>query len=75
MRILYHPNGCPGPTYNVNNTMNQPKSFASAVKEALAKKHAAAHPDAKTNTKTKVKKTKPPLPAGKPVHKASGRGG
>lgn len=55
--------------------MNQSKSFASAVKEALAKKQAAAHPAATASTTGTVKKTAPPAPAGRPMRKASGRGG
>lgn len=55
--------------------MNQAKSFASAVKEALAKKQAAAHPAAAASATDTVKKTAPPAPAGRPMRKASGRGG
>jgi hypothetical protein len=43
--------------------------------EALAKKHAAQHPEAKDNKDTTVKKkTAPPVGAGKPMKKAAGRG-
>ena len=57
--------------------MNDPKpsKLTDAVKEALAKKHEAARPNAKTK-KTKVKQTSgAPLIKGAPVRKASGRGG
>ena len=57
--------------------MNNPKpsNFADAVKEALAKKHEAARPTAKTKT-TKVKQNYgAPMIKGAPVRKASGRGG
>ena len=43
------------------------KSFSSSIKEALAKKHAAAHPeskDAKGDSKS-AKRTPPPVGAGK----------
>lgn len=54
---------------------NKPHSLQDAVKLALANKHAAAHPDAKSN-KGKISKPKgPPAPKGFPVRKASGRGG
>lgn len=53
----------------------KPRSFTDAVKSALAQKHAAAHPDAKS-AKGKTNKPKaPPGPKGFPVRKASGRGG
>lgn len=54
----------------------QKKSLAETIKEALAKKHANQHPDAKDGQgDTKVKKrTAPPVGAGKPVKKAAGRG-
>lgn len=62
----------------VNSCMTEqskPKSFTEAVKSALAQKHAAAHPDAKSK-QGKVSKPKgPPAPKGAPVRKASGRGG
>lgn len=57
--------------------MTEPKkSFSSAIKEALAKKHANQHPDAKdgqADAKNK-KRTAPPVGAGKPIKKAAGRG-
>lgn len=56
------------------NDSTKPKSFTSAIKDALAKKHAAAHPDVKkTEGKTKMKSA--PTVKGAPVRKASGRGG
>ena len=57
--------------------MNDPKpnKLADAVREALAKKHEAARPTAKTK-KTKVKQNYgAPMIKGAPVRKASGRGG
>jgi len=50
-------------------------SFITAVKTALEKKQAAAHPDAKGGTSKTAKKTAPPVASGKPVRKAAGRGG
>jgi hypothetical protein len=51
-------------------------SYITAVKEALAKKQAAEHPNAKPSKNSKsIKKTAPPVPAGKPVKKVTGRGG
>ena len=54
---------------------NKPKSLKDAVKSALANKHAAAHPDAKSNQGKTSKPKGPPAPKGFPVRKASGRGG
>jgi len=57
--------------------MNNPKpnNLTDAVKDALAKKHEAARPTAKTKT-TKVKQNYgAPMIKGAPVRKASGRGG
>jgi hypothetical protein len=53
----------------------KPQSFQDAVKSALSKKHAAAHPDAKSTTGKTSKPKGPPAPRGFPVRKASGRGG
>ena len=50
--------------------------FTDTLKAALEKKHAAAHPDAKNDSqdgKTKTKRS-PPVIAGKPVKKVTGRG-
>jgi hypothetical protein len=54
-----------------------PVPFITAVKQALDKKHAASHPDARlSKTQQKAaKRSAPPAPAGKPVRKAAGRGG
>lgn len=52
------------------------KSFSLSIKEALAKKQAAQHPDskdAKTDDKSR-KRTAPPVGAGKVMKKAAGRG-
>ena len=54
---------------------NKPTTLTDAVKEALAKKHEAARPKAKTKT-TRVKQNYgAPMIKGAPVRKASGRGG
>jgi hypothetical protein len=55
-----------------------PVPFITAVKQALDRKNASAHPaDAKlSKTQQKAAKRSAPLaPAGKPVRKAAGRGG
>ena len=54
-----------------------PVPFITAVKQALDKKNASAHPDARlSKTQQKAAKRSAPLaPAGKPVRKAAGRGG
>jgi len=53
----------------------KPSKLTDAVREALAKKHEAAHPTAKTK-KTRVKQNYgAPMIKGAPVRKASGRGG
>jgi hypothetical protein len=56
---------------------NTPVPFITAVKQALDRKNASAHPDAKlSKTQQKAAKRSAPLaPAGKPVRKAAGRGG
>ena len=51
--------------------------FTDTLKAALEKKHAAAHPDTKSDTKEDGKsKTRrsPPVITGKPVKKVTGRG-
>lgn len=50
--------------------------LTDAIKAALEKKHAAAHPDAKSDGKDDKAKTKKPMPVitGKPVKKVTGRG-
>jgi hypothetical protein len=65
---------------DVNNSMTEqtePKKFTDTLKDALAKKHAAQHPDAKTKTgkSGKTKKSGTPVVAGRPVQRAVGRGG
>jgi hypothetical protein len=62
----------------VNSCMSEeqkPRSFTDAVKSALAQKHAAAHPDAKSKQSKAGKPKGAPAPKGAPVRKASGRGG
>jgi hypothetical protein len=50
--------------------------LTDTLNAALAKKHAAAHPDVKADGKDEKakKKTAPPVGAGKPMKKAAGRG-
>ena len=64
-------------TKDVNNSMTEPKKFTDTIKDALAKKHAAQHPDAKTKPSKggKAKKSGTPAIAGRPVQRAVGRGG
>jgi hypothetical protein len=52
------------------------KSLLSSMKDALAKKHAAQHPDAKESgvDGKKQKQKGPPSVAGRPVKKAAARG-
>lgn len=50
--------------------------FTDTLRAALEKKHAASHPDIKSDTtdgKSKTRKS-PPVIAGKPVKKVTGRG-
>ena len=54
--------------------MTEPKKFTDTLRDALAKKHAAAHPDAKTKT-GKTKRSGTAVVAGRPVQRAVGRGG
>ena len=60
---------------DVNNSMTEPKKFTDALKDALAKKSAAQHPDAKKGKDGKTKKPGTPAIAGRPVQRAQGRGG
>ena len=55
----------------------EPKKFTDTLKDALAKKHAAAHPDAKTKTgkSGKSKQSGTPVIGGRPVQRIVGRGG
>jgi len=57
--------------------MTEPKKFTDALRDALAKKQAAAHPDAKgkKGKDGKSKKSSTPVVAGRPVQRAVGRGG
>ena len=51
--------------------------FTDTLKAALEKKHAAAHPDTKTDAKEDGKTTtkrSPPVITGNPVKKVTGRG-
>lgn len=50
-------------------------SFADQIKQALAKKHAAQHPDAKSGEpQEKSRSGKAPVVANKPQKKVTGRG-
>lgn len=55
----------------------KPVPFITAVRQALDKKNATAHPDMKlSKTQQKAaKRSAPQTPSGKPVRKAAGRGG
>lgn len=54
----------------------KPVKLVDAVKEALAKKHQASHPDVKlSKTQQKAAKRGTPSAAGKPMRKVTGRGG
>ena len=55
----------------------EPKKFTDTLKDALAKKHAAAHPDAKgkKGKDGKTKRSGTPAIAGRPVQRTVGRGG
>lgn len=55
--------------------MTEPKKFTETLRDALAKKHAAAHPDAKTGKNQKIKRSGTPTIAGRPVQRTVGRGG
>lgn len=62
---------------DVNNSMTESKNLSDTLRDALAKKHAAQHPDAKNKKgeKAKTKQSSPPTTAGRPVQRAQGRGG
>jgi hypothetical protein len=67
-------------TKDVNNSMTdqtEPKKFTDALKDALSKKQAAAHPDAKgrKGKDGKSKKSGTPVIGGRPVQRTVGRGG
>jgi hypothetical protein len=55
----------------------EPKKFTDALKDALSRKQAAAHPDAKgrKGKDDKSKKSGTPVIGGRPVQRAVGRGG
>ena len=55
----------------------EPKKFTDALKDALSKKQAAAHPDAKgrKGKDGKTKRSVTPAIAGRPVQRTVGRGG
>ena len=55
--------------------MTEPKKFTDALKDALAKKQAAQHPDAKKSKNGKTKRSGAPAIAGRPVQRTVGRGG
>jgi len=55
--------------------MTEPKKFTDTLRDALAKKHAAAHPDAKPGKNGKIKRSGTPAIAGRPVQRTVGRGG
>ena len=54
--------------------MTELKKFTDELKDALAKKQAAQHPDVKTKT-GKIKRSGTPAIAGRPVQRTVGRGG
>jgi len=51
-------------------------SYAETLKQAMAKRHAANHPDARDSAGNPKETPKPKGPAGgsKPIRKAAGRG-
>jgi hypothetical protein len=55
--------------------MTESKKFTDTIKDALAKKHAAQHPDAKKGKDGKTKRSGTQVIAGRPVQRAVGRGG
>jgi hypothetical protein len=55
--------------------MTESKKFTDAIRDALAKKQAAAHPDAKKGKDGKIKRSGTTTIAGRPVQRAVGRGG
>ena len=56
--------------------MSEKNSFSSSIKEALAKKNAAKHPEGKDEhaSEKSKKRTSPPVGAGKQIRKAAARG-
>ena len=57
------------------NDETKPQNFATAIKGALAKKHAAQHPDAKKAGSKAAKPGTGNAPKGPPLRKAASRGG
>lgn len=55
--------------------MSEAKSLASTLKDAMAKKHAAEHPDAKKGNNNTKKPGAGNAPKGPPVRRAASRGG
>lgn len=56
-------------------TEKKPTNHVQLLKQAMAKKHAAQHPDAQGADKdTKVKPARAPVVANKPQKKVTGRG-
>lgn len=54
----------------------KPVSYTDAIKNALAKKHHTAHPDAPmSKTQQKAARRGTPAQAGRPMRKVTGRGG
>jgi hypothetical protein len=55
----------------------EPKKFTDALKDALSKKHATQHPNAKgrKGKDGKTKQSGTPAIAGRPVQRTVGRGG
>jgi polysaccharide deacetylase 2 family uncharacterized protein YibQ len=54
----------------------KPVPFITAVKQALDKKNAVEHPDAKlSRTQQKAARRGTPAAAGRPMRKVTGRGG
>lgn len=55
--------------------MSESKSYKDTLQAALAKKHAAAHPDAKQRNNTSGKSGTGNAPKGPPVRRGASRGG
>ena len=62
--------------FKLNISMStESKSLSETLKDALAKKHAAAHPDAKQRSNKAGKPGGGNAPKGPPIRKAASRGG
>ena len=59
----------------LNKCMSESKSLSSTLKDALAKKHAADHPDAKQRNNKAQKPGAGNAPKGPPARRAASRGG